>query len=109
MLVLHPLTSGESRLCWDQQWINKRPAAISVFLLAKKGGRIMPGARSGGVTIVFPPGADSDEKACMAAAGVPAPAKVEADFFHFLAQHNHSIKLIIRPSMLQMTEEAFET
>lgn len=30
-------------------------------------------------------------------------------FFHFLAQHNHSIKLIIRPSMPQMTREAFET
>lgn len=69
----------------------------------------MPGARSSGVTILFPSGAESDEKACMAAAGVPAPAKVEADFFHFLAQQNHSIKLIIRPSMLQMTEEAFET
>lgn len=109
MLLLDPLTPGESRLCWDQQWINKRPAAISVFLLAKRGGRIMPGVRSSGVTALFPSGADSNEKTCMAAASVPALAKVEADFFHFLAQHNHSIKLIIRPSMPQMTEEAFET
>lgn len=109
MLVLDPLTPGESRLCWDQQWINRRPAAISVFLLAERGGRIMPGVSSSGVTILFPGGADSNEKACMAAAGVTALAKVEADFFHFLAQHNHSIKLIIRPSELQMTEEAFET
>lgn len=109
MLVLDPLTPGESRLCWDQQWINRRPAAISVFLLAERGGRIMPGVSSSGVTILFPGGADSNEKACTAAAGVTALAKVEADFFHFLAQHNHSIKLIIRPSELQMTEEAFET
>lgn len=109
MLVLDPLTPGESSLCWDQQWINKRPAAISVFLLAKGGGRIMPGERSSRVTILLLSGADSDEKTCKAAACFTALAKVEADFFHFLALHNHSIKLIIHPSMPQMTEEAFET
>lgn len=69
----------------------------------------MPGERSSRVTILLLSGADSDEKTCKAAACFTALAKVEADFFHFLALHNHSIKLIIHPSMPQMTEEAFET
>lgn len=90
--VLDPLSACESRLCWDQQRISERSAAIGDFLLAKSGGRIVPGltltflgVRSSRDTILLPAGAKSDEKPCKAAPGFTALAKVEADFFHFLA------------------------
>ena len=92
MLVLDPPMACESRLCWDQQWINKRSAAISDFLLAKSRGRIMPGltltflgVRSSRDAILLLAGANSNEKPCKTAPGFTALAKVEADFFHFLA------------------------
>jgi len=76
MLVLDPLTACESRLCWDQQWINSGTAAISDFSLARSGGRIMPGliltfrgVRSGRDTILLLTGANGDEKTCKAAPG----------------------------------------